>query len=571
MSWTRAIPIVETLRGYRKEDLRGDLVAGLTTAIMLIPQGMAYAMLAGLPPIYGLYASLIPLLIYAVFGTSRQLAVGPVAMVSLLVAAGVGQLAPTGSDAFVTYAILLALMVGLLQLGMGLMRLGFLVNFLSHPVISGFTSAAAIIIGLSQLKHLLGIHMPRSEHVHEIVLAAIAGIGQTHLITLGIGAATLLVLFALQKLAPRFPRALAVVAGATLAVWSLGLHERGVAIVGDVPAGLPPLAIPAFDLSTASELIGVALAIALIGFMESIAVAKKYARDNHYEVDANQELVGLGLANAVGAFAGSYPVTGGFSRTAVNAQAGATTNVAGFVTAALVGVALIALTPLFHFLPTAVLAAIIISAVVGLIDVRELRHLWKVKRTDAAILLVTFAVTLAVGIEVGLIVGVLGSLGVIVFRTTRPHVAVLGRLPGSDVYRNVERYPDAITAPGVLAFRLDAQIYFGNVNFLKETLDALERAHGPARVVVLDASGINQIDASGDAAFGEIFESYRARRIELLLANVKGPVRDVLDRSGFSARLGADRFFLTDADAVAHARALVRDTPADPDRLKEAS
>jgi SulP family sulfate permease len=551
MSWlNQHVPLLATLRDYDKRDARGDIVAGLTTAVMLIPQGMAYAMLAGLPPVYGLYASLVPLVIYAIFGTSRQLAVGPVAMVSLLVAAGVGHLAPAGSDAFVSYAILLALMVGVLQLGMGVARLGFVVNFLSHPVISGFTSAAALIIGFSQLKHVLGFSIPRSHHVHTMVAAAIAGIDQTHLITAAIGGAAIVVLVVLKKYAPNFPRALAVVGLSTLLVWSFGLHDRGLAIIGDVPAGLPPLSVPSLDAAAAVELLGVALAIALVGFMESVAVAKKYARDNKYDVDANQELVGLGLANVLGAFAGAYPVTGGFSRTAVNAQAGAKTNVAGLITALIVGVAVLVLTPLFYFLPKAVLAAIIMSAVFGLIDVHEVRHLWKVKRSDMAMLLLTFAVTLTVGIEAGIVAGVVASLAVIVFKSTRPHVAVLGRLPGTQVYRNVDRFHDAESVPGVLIVRLDAQLYFGNVNFLKEVLDDHLRQRADVHTVIIDASGINQIDASGEAAFREIVERYRTRGIELSLANVKGPVRDVFDRSGFSDLLGPGRFYLANADAL---------------------
>ncbi len=564
---SRAIPLLGTLKTYDAEKARGDLAAGLTTAVMLIPQGMAYAMLAGLPPIYGLYASLVPLVIYAVFGTSRQLAVGPVAMVSLLVAAGVGGLAASGSDAFIAYSIMLAVMVGALQLGMGVLRLGFVVNFLSHPVISGFTSAAAIIIGLSQLKHVLGFDIPGGEQVHAILFAAAAGIGKTHLVTLGIGAAAVAVLVALKRFAPKFPRALAVVVVSTVLVWALGLAEQGVAIVGTVPAGLPPLALPTFELAAARELVGVAVAIALVGFMESIAVAKKYARDNKYDVDANQELVGLGLANLVGSVAGGTPVTGGFSRTAVNAQAGAQTNVAGLVTALIVGLALLVLTPLFHFLPKAVLAAIIMTAVFGLIDVKEAKHLARVKKSDLGMLALTFVATLAVGIEAGIITGVVASLAVLVLKTTRPHVAVLGRIPGTTAYRNVERFPEAETIATVLAVRLDAQIYFGNVNFLKEMLDALESRHPGAQAVVLDASGINQIDASGEQAFRELLEGHRSRGVELLLANVKGPVRDVFERSGFTDELGKERLFFSVHDAVEYARS--RTTKDKPESAAE--
>ena len=552
-SLARIVPLARTLRGYDRSDLRGDLVAGLTTAVMLIPQGMGYAMLAGLPPIYGLYSSLVPLVIYALFGTSRQLAVGPVAMVSLLVAAGVGAVAEPGTEAFIAYAILLALMVGVIQLAMGFARLGFLVSFLSHPVISGFTSAAALIIGLSQLRHLLGFALPRGHHVHTILLEAARHAGQTHPITLAIGVTSIAALIALKRAAPAFPRALAVVVASSLAVWGLGLHEAGVAIVGHVPAGLPSPALPRLDLAAAAELFPIALAISLVGFMESIAVAKHYARENRYAIAPNRELVGLGLGNLLGSFFGAYPVTGGFSRTAVNAQAGARTGVATLVTAAIVGLTLLFLTPLFYFLPTAVLAAIIMTAVLGLIDVREVRHLWRVKRADLAMLVVTFIATLVLGIEEGILVGVGTSIAVLVFRTTRPHVAVLGRLPGTRSWRNVRRFPEAETTPGILAVRLDSQLYFGNVDFLLETLDGLEeRAVEPLRAVVIDASGINQIDASGESALRDVLDRYRRRGIELHLAGVKGPVRDVLARSGLRAEVGADHLWLDVDEAVAH-------------------
>ena len=544
MTWSeRLLPGLKALKEYDRQTFVQDLFAGVTTAVMLIPQGMGYAMLAGLPPLYGLYSSLIPLMVYALFGSSRQLAVGPVAMVSLLVATGVGALAPTGSSAFIGYALLLALLVGGLQVSMGALRLGFLVNFLSHPVISGFTSAAALIIGFSQLEHLLGVELPRSHHVHATLLAAAARIAEVNLPTLVIGVASIAFLVLAKRFAPKLPRALIVVVGATLLVWGMALHASGVAIVGDVPAGLPRPALPALRWEALSTLLPIALAIAMVGFMESIAVAKRYARENEYEVDANQELVALGLANVAGAFAQAAPVTGGFSRTAVNAQAGAKTTLAGLVTALLVGLTLLFFTPLFYYLPKAVLAAIIMAAVFGLIDVHEVRHLWRVKRADLAMLAITFVATLTLGIEQGIAVGVGASLLVLVFRTTRPHVAVLGRLPGTTVYRNVLRFPEAMTTPGVLALRLDAQFYFGNVNFLKETLTELEaKQPEPLEAVVIDASGINAVDASAEAALREILEDYESRKIRLILSSVKGPVRDVFQRSRFDTRLGKQGF-----------------------------
>jgi len=553
--WTKYLPLLGTLRSYGREDARADLQAGLTTAVMLIPQAMGYAMLAGLAPIYGLYAAVLPLIAYGVFGTSRQLAVGPVAMVSLLVAAGVGAIAQGGTERYVALAVLLALMVGVIQLVMGIGRLGFLVNFLSHPVISGFTSAAALIIGLSQLKHLLGFDIPRSSFIHETLARALVGIQQTHFVTLGIGIASIAILVVLKKVSPRFPRALAVVVLGSLAVWGFDLQEKGVKIVGEVPDGLPPLALPTLDWAAMKQLFPIALAISLVGFMESIAVAKKYARQEKYEVDANQELVGLGLANLFGAMTRAYPVTGGFSRTAVNAQAGAKSGVASIVTAVVVGITLLMLTGWFYYLPKAVLAAIIMTAVFGLIDVAEVRHLFQVSRSELTMLLITFLATLTLGVEEGIGVGVAGSIGLLVFRTTRPHVAVLGRLPGKTAYRNVARFDEATPVPGVLAVRLDAQLYFGNVNFLKETLDQFEQEREtPLKAVIIDASGMNRIDASGESAFREIHGGYEERGVELHFANIKGPVRDLLRRSGFWSTLGEERFHLSVHDAVESVR-----------------
>lgn len=536
----------------RREDLRDDLVAGLTTAVMLIPQGMAYAMLAGLPPIVGLYASTIPLVIYALLGSSRQLAVGPVAMVSLLVATGVGGLAEPGSEAYVGFAVLLALMVGVLQLGMGLLRAGFLVNFLSHPVVSGFTSAAALVIGISQLGHLLGVKLDRGP-IYEILGQAVSKLGDISPVTLAIGVGSVVTLLVLRRVAPRLPAALIVVVTGTLAVWGLGLHEHGVAIVGEVPAGLPGFSLPSLDAESLGGLWPAALAIALVGFMESISVGKSIASRKGYEIDADQELRALGLANVGGAFFGAYPVTGGFSRTAVNAQAGARTGMAGLITAVVVGLTLLFLTPAFHFLPKAVLAAIIMVAVFGLIDIKEVRHLWHVERSELVLLLLTFVATLALGVEEGIAAGVGASLVWHVVRTTRPHTAVMGRLPGTEVYRNIERFPEAEPVPGILALRIDAQFFFGNVTFLKDTIRGMvDEATTPLHTVVLEAASINRLDSSAAAALHELRGWLEGRGISLRLASVKGPVSDMMKRTGLWSELGEDHFHFT-VDEAMHA------------------
>lgn len=558
--WRRAArswaPFLTWIPGYERASLRGDVQAGLTTAVMLIPQGMAYAMLAGLPPIVGLYASTVPLVLYALFGTSRQLAVGPVAMVSLLVASGVAPLAEVGSAQYVGYAVTLAMLVGVLQTLMGVFRAGFLVNFLSHPVVSGFTSAAALIIGLSQLKHLLGVSIPRSHLVHTIVLGAFGQMSAWHWLTMAIGGFGVATLLLIKRYRPQWPGALIVVALSTLAVRLFDLGAAGVQVVGDVPAGLPGLSLPGLDTQTLGQLMPTALTIALVGFMESISVARHFARRNRYEVVPNQELIGLGLANVFGSLFGAYPTTGGFSRTAVNAQAGAKTGLAAIITATVVAITLLFFTPVFHDLPKATLAAIIMVAVFGLIDVAEVRHLWQVKRADLTLLGLTFAATLSLGIEEGIMAGVGASLLGFVVRSTRPHTAELGRLPGTTAWRNLERFPEATSVDGLLVVRIDAQFYFGNVSFLKETLGRLEAAAAaPVKAVVIDASSVNQLDSSADAALHALAEDYAERGVAFALANVKGPVRDVMRRSGLWARLGGDdgdggRIFLSVDDAA---------------------
>ncbi|MGD8860205.1 MAG: solute carrier family 26 protein [Myxococcales bacterium] len=552
MNPARLFPILEWSRSYRREDLRSDVVAGITTAVMLIPQGMGYAMLAGLPPIVGLYASVVPLLIYAVLGTSRQLGVGPVAMDSLLVAVTVGAIAQVGSDQYLVLAVLLGLMVGVVQLLLGALGLGFVVNFLSRPVISGFTSAAALIIGFSQLRHMLKLDLPRTHLVHKVIGDAVANMSSWHWVTLAIGAANVALLLILKRAAPKVPRAMVAVVISTLLVFGLSLTDRGVSVVGDVPAGLPSFALPAFEMATVAKLLPAALTIALVAFIEAISVGKHFARQGRYEIRPGQELIALGAANVMGSLFGGYPITGGFSRTAVNAQAGARTPMAGVITAAVIALTLLFLTPLFYFMPKAVLAAIIMTAVFGLFDGREPRRLWRVKRQDFYLLAFTFVMTLSVGIQYGILAGVGASLLMFVVQTTRPHFAVVGRIPGTEAYLNVDRHPHAIQVPGILVVRIDAQFYFGNVTFLKDTLRELEaRSPEPLEALVLEASGINQLDSSAEDALEELERDYRERGIKLMFSHVKGPVRDVMLRTGLLDRLaGERRIFLRTHDAV---------------------
>lgn len=518
--------------------LRADAIAGLTTAVMLIPQGMAYAMLAGLPAIVGLYAAIVPLIAYAIAGGSKQLAVGPVAMDSLLTAAAVGAIAESGTTEYAQAAALLALLAGVVQLGLGLVRGGVLVNFLSRPVISGFTSAAAFIIAMSQLRLVLGLDLPRTTSVFEVAAAVVHNIAQVHLPTVALAGGSMVALGAMKRWAPKWPRALIVVAVGS-GVAAAFNDALGLALVGSVPAGLPMPQLPDMSLDTIRELTTGAVTIAVIGFMEGISISTRLADEDGERLSADRELVALGLANiGAGLFRG-YPVAGGFSRTAVNAEAGAKTKLAGFITAAIVAITVAFFTGVLAFVPKATLGAIIVMAVVGLVDLDEPRRLWTVHRPDLAMLVVTFAATLVLGIQYGVGVGVGLSVLSVLLRTTRPHTAVLGRLPGTELYRNVERFPDAITTPGVIAVRPDAQLYFGNTSALRDTLARLERAcPTPLRAVIIDASGINQLDSTGERALRDLHADYARRDIALTLASVKGPVRDVLDRSGLRDVLG---------------------------------
>ncbi|MFW2334974.1 SulP family inorganic anion transporter [Ilumatobacter sp.] len=537
-SLAHILPILSWAPRYERRDVRSDLAAGLTIGAMLVPQGMAYALLAGLPPEIGLYASIVPVLIYAVFGTSRQLAVGPVAIVSLMTASALAPLFDQGSAGYVSAAALLALMVGAVHLLLGVGRLGFVVNFLSHSVLVGFTAAAAIIIGFSQVKHVLGITVPRQEHfyetVHEVWLAA----GEANRATVIVGVASIGLLLAMKRWARRAPGALVLVVTSIAAVHLFDLEARGVKTVGDIPSSLPAFGLPDLGADTFGSLVTAAFVITLVGFMESIAVAKVYARRHRYELDANQELVGLGMANMASGLFGGYPVTGGFSRTAVNDTAGARTPVASIVTALVVLLTVVFLTPLFSALPQAALGAIIIVAVVNLVDVKEMRHIAHVKRSDLVGLIVAFTATLTLGIELGILVAVVASMLVVFARMSRPHSAHLGRIPDTTSYRNVERFPEATTHDGILVVRIDAAVSFVNANHIKRLcLDEAERIDVEPRVLILDCSGINDIDATGIEALDEIVTELDESPVTLHLCDVKGPVRDVLRRSDLWDRL----------------------------------
>ena len=545
------LPIFDWLPKYKLEWLKGDIGAGLTVGIMLIPQGMAYASIAGLPPVYGLYASIVPILIYAILGTSRQLAVGPVAMVSLLTATAIGSFEGLTTVQYIEYALILAFMVGAIQFLLGIFRLGFLVNFMSHPVISGFTSAAALIIGLSQLKHLLGVNIPRSHHINEIIGNAISQADQINWTAFAIGVVGIIIIVLSKKIKKSLPSQLFAVVFGILIVTFMGLGDS-VAIIKDIPNKLPSFQSINFDIGIMKAILPMALTIALVSFMESIAVAKAIqTKHRDYKVVPNKELIGLGLANVIGSFFQSYPTTGGFSRTAVNDQAGAKTGLASIISAVLIVITLLFLTPLFYNLPKAILASVIMVAVFGLIDYKEAIHLFKSNKQDFVMLIATFIATLTLGIEKGIGLGVILSLAMVLFKTTKPHTAMLARLPGTHLYRNVKRFKGLEWNDSVLIYRFDAQLFFANINYFKEKLyDYESRKTDALKLVIIDGESINNIDSSAIHALEEIVEDFKLRGVNVCFTGIKGPVRDRMIQSHFMEKIGDEKFFMSIQDAV---------------------
>ncbi len=535
----RLPPAATWLRSYDAETLRSDLRAGLVVAVMLVPQGMAYASLAGLPPIAGLYASVVPLVAYALLGTSGQLAVGPVAVVSLLTASGLAPLAEGDTVVYVSLAGTLALMVGALQIALGVLRMGGLTNLLSHPVLSGFTSAAALIIALSQMRPLLGLELPRADSFVGGVADIVTHLGEAHGTTLLIAAGGVALLVSGRRLVPRFPTPLVVVVAAIAVTGGFGLVERGVAVIGDVPSGLPGPVVPDLNWDSLQALFPTALAVALIGYTEGISIAKAMAAKTRQEVDPNQELVAVGAANVAAGVFQAFPVAGGFSRTAVNYQAGARTGMATIVTAAAVALSVVLLTGAFFYLPDAILAAIIVVAVAGLVDVRAARNIFRVRISDGIALTATFLATLLLGIEIGIAVGVLVSLSLFVYASATPHVVELGRVSGTTTFRNVGAY-STITDPKLAMIRLDGPLYFANANFLRDRLLSLVAARRDLRTVIVDASAVSELDGSADHSLRDVVDHLHDAGIDFHMTTIRGPVRAVMARSGLLERVGRD-------------------------------
>ena len=550
------LPILVWGRTYNRSTLSNDLLAAVIVTIMLTPQSLAYALLAGLPPQMGLYASMLPIILYAIFGTSRALAVGPVAVISLLTAAAIGRIAVPGSAEYILAAITLAFLSGLILLALGLFRLGFLANFLSHPVIAGFITATGIIIAASQLKHIFGI----AAHGHtlpDLVGSLVHNLSQANVITTLIGVLTigfllwtrngllslLIGLGVAQRIAGIIAKTgpVAAIITTTLIVWWLDLNALGVQVVGDIPRGLPPLTLPSFSIDMWGTIIGAAILISVIGFVESVSVAHTLAAKKRQRIDPDQELIGLGAANLAASFTGGFPVTGGFSRSIVNYDAGSNTPASGAYTAiGLAGVSLF-LTPLIYNLPKATLAATIIVAVLSLVNFSVLKKSWYYSKADFAAVAATMCITLLMGVELGITAGVSISILIHLYRTSRPHMAVVGQVPKTEHYRNVLRH-DVLTSPAILTIRVDESLYFANARFLEDRIYQEVAKKPELQHVVLMCSAVNIIDMSALESLEAINERLKATGVTFHFSEVKGPVMDRLNKTGFLDILSGEVF-----------------------------
>lgn len=566
---SRHLPILEWGRRYRSSTFTNDLLAAVIVTIMLIPQSLAYAMLAGLPPEVGLYASILPLVAYAIFGTSRTLAVGPVAVVSLMTATAIGEIAAQGSESYLVAATLLALISGVMLVAMGVFRLGFVANFLSHPVISGFITASGLLIAAGQVGHLLGI--PSGGHtLPEIMTSLVDNLHATNVPTLVIGAGVLAFLYFVRlklksvlvglgtnpRIADIATKAGPVLAVAVtiLAAAALNLREQGVPLVGAIPQGLPLPALPIVDLEMIRALAAPALLISLIGFVESVSVAQTLAAKRRQRIIPDQELIGLGAANIASGISAGYPVTGGFARSVVNFDAGAETPAAGIYTAVGIALATLFLTPLLANLPQATLAATIIVAVLSLVNFAAVRRVWAYSKADFSAMAATILGTLFLGVEIGVVMGVLLSLLLHLYRTSRPHMAVVGQVPGTEHFRNVDRH-QVITSPEILSLRVDESLYFANSRYLEDRIAELVADRPALKHVILMCSAVNAIDASALESLEEINHRLHDAGITLHLSEVKGPVMDRLNRSHFLDDL-TGRVFLSQYDAMVDLNAM---------------
>ncbi len=549
-------PILQWLPGYKKKDLGGDIAAGITVGIMLIPQGMAYALIAGLPPVYGLYAALAPNLVYGVLGSSRKLAVGPVALDSLILASGLAVMQLASVEAYIAMALFMAFLVGLLQLAMGFLKMGFLANFLSRPVVSGFTSAAALVIAISQLKYLLGLKF-ESAGTLSTLKTLWEQLNATNFLELSIGAVAIAIILLIKRIHKKLPAAMVVVILGIVGIYFFSNQDANIALIGNIPQGLPHFTLHSFQASDWSIAFPTALVLAFISFAEAMTMAKAVEeKSNEYHTDANQELRALGVANIIGSFFQSYPANAGFSRTAVNVGEGAKTGLASLISAVVVGVTLLFLTPYFQFLPNAILGAIILVAVFGLVDLKYPKVLFQRRKDEFVLLVLTFLTTLLIGISEGIIFGVLFSLLLLVYRTSNPHIAVLGRIQGTDYFKNVNRFSDDIeTVEDILVLRFDGQLYFANIDYFKRELYKNIRKKGDAlQHIIVNAEAINYMDSTAVTALKQIVEDLRGQGIDLYISGAIGPIRDILHISGLADLVGSDNFFVRTVEAFEYCK-----------------
>ncbi len=546
----RWFSVFEWLPNYRRADFRFDLVAGLTGAAILVPQSMAYAQIAQLPPVVGLYASVVPLLVYTLIGRSPQLGVGPLATISVLAAAGVASLASPDSTQFIALSATLAVLVGLVHLGIGLGRLGFLVRFLSEPVMTGFLAGAGVVIIATQLGPISGVSLSvNTSRADELVRDWLEHLDEASLTTLALGVVTLGALLVAKRWR-RFPALLVMIVASSFAVLVFDLDEHGIAIVGKVPSGLALPDAPPWSLHDAQVLLPTAFAITLISVLESLSLGREFSERHRYELDPNQEITAIGASNVAAGFFQGMVVTGAITRSTILDEAGARTQLTGALCALIVAPLVMFGSDTFRYIPVTVLAAIVIEAVVGFIKVAEAERLWRVQRSDFWLMMTAFAGTMVLGLELGVLLAVAMSITLIVYRVSRPHLPELGRLDGTDSFVELGSHPDATTYPRSVIVRIETALYFTNAEVLANRLRQLER--DGLTTIVLDASGVNYLDSTADHQLRKLAARYRDRGVRLLLVNVEEPVRAVMDASGFTDLVGSDAFFPTDADAVAH-------------------
>ena len=549
-------PTIDQIHELRDmETLKVDLLAGLTVALVLVPQSMAYAQLAGLPAYYGLYASFLPPMVAAIFGSSRQLATGPVAVVSLMTAAALGPVATANPEGFLVYATLLAILVGVFQISLGLLRMGVLVDFLSHPVVVGFTNAGAIIIATSQLGKVFGVSVEKAEHHYDTVYHTFqAAADHLHWPTFLMAVFSIVLMFALKRWRPAWPSVLIAVVVTILISKYSGYAELGGAVVGEVPRGLPSISFPKFELDVILQLATSAIVIALIGFMEAISIAKAMAARTRQRLDVNQELVGQGLANIASGLFSGYAVSGSFSRSAVNIDAGARTGFSSIVTGIIVGITLLFLTPLLFHLPQATLAAIIIMAVIGLVKIDPIKHAWKAEKHDGIVAVTTFALTLLLAphLDKGILVGVVLSMVLFIYRTMRPRFAILSRFHDA-TFRDLEVHPELNSCKRIILIRFDMSLYYANAGYFENKMLHVFAEHQDARFIILDAEGINTMDATGEMVLSQLCERFKVAGVTLLIARMKRPFMQNLHKTGGIRRIGDDHFFSRLSHALAYA------------------